>query len=166
MITCTFEDGDKGQLRHVVVDTLVLQDNKILLAKRAKKLSLEGGKWGLLGGYVGRDETTKEAAKREVMEESGYEITDIQLLTIRDNPDRPKENRQNIAFIYIAQASEKTGTSDWEVSDLEWFALDEVPKDEVAFDHYKNIELYLDHKRKGTSLPIFSKIHFSSYSLI
>jgi ADP-ribose pyrophosphatase YjhB (NUDIX family) len=55
MIICKFEDGGEAKLRHVVVDTLVLKDNKILLIKRTGKL-LEGGKWGLLGGYVERDE--------------------------------------------------------------------------------------------------------------
>ena len=71
MINCEFENGNKASLRHVVVDNLVLKDGKILLVKRTGKL-LEGGKWGLAGGYVDRDETVKEAAKREILEETGY----------------------------------------------------------------------------------------------
>ena len=146
MITCKFEDGGEAKLRHVVVDALVLKDNKILLIKRTKKL-LEGGKWGLLGGFVERDETLKEAVAREVMEESGYKIKNIELLTIKDNPDRPNENRQNIAFMFTCEALEKEGDSDWEVDDQKWFDLSDIPaKDEIAFDHYDIIKFYLDSK--------------------
>ena len=55
MLTCTFEDGNKNSLRHVVVDTIVCKDGKVLLVKRIGKL-LEGGKWGLVGGFVERDD--------------------------------------------------------------------------------------------------------------
>ncbi len=158
MIKCKFEDGNDAShgLRHVTVDTLVIKDNKILLIKRTGKL-LEGGKWGLLGGFVDRDENLKEAVAREVMEESGYSVNNIKLLTVRDNPDRPKEDRQNISFIFICDAVEKIGESDWEVDDQQWFDFKNIPsEDEVAFDHYKNIELYLSYLDKKLSLPILN----------
>lgn len=42
MFTCEFEDGHKtNQLRHVVVHALVIQDNKILLEKRAGDMKRE-----------------------------------------------------------------------------------------------------------------------------
>lgn len=142
MIICKFENGNEASLRHVTVDALVMKDGKILLAKRTGKL-LEGGKWGLLGGFVNRDETLKEAVAREVMEESGFKIEDITLLTVRDNPDRPKEDRQNISFVYFCKAFEKIGEFDWEVDDLKWFDLNNIPsEEEIAFDHYQDIQLY------------------------
>jgi len=154
MITCNFEDGGRTLLRHVVVDTLVLKAKKILLVKRAAKL-LEGGKWGLIGGFVGRDENIKEAAKREVFEETGYRIENITLLAINDRPDRPHEDRQNIAFVFFANAKKKEGKSDWESTSQEWFPLDALPKEEeVAFDHYKDIKLYIEYKNKNVTLPI------------
>lgn len=157
MITCIFEDGKKAtdiSLRHVVVDVLVIKDNKVLLEKRTKKL-LEGGKWALVGGFVERDETTQGAAIRETFEETGYRVKDLQLLTIRDNPDRPHEDRQNVSFVYICQALEKEGESDWEVDTLQWFSFASLPNEkEIAFDHYKNIQLYLEYKEKKISLPI------------
>ncbi len=154
MITCKFEDGNKAFLRHVTVDTLVLQDGQILLGKRATKL-LEGDKWGLVGGFVDRDETLKEAVAREVMEETGYKVTDITLLTVRDNPDRRHEDRQNISFVFVCRALEKTGESDWEVKEQKWFPLDKVPPEsEIAFDHYENIRLYKNCLEKKIPLPV------------
>lgn len=142
MLTCVFEDGGKTSLRHVVVDTLVIKDNKILLVKRALHLS-NGGKFGLIGGYVDRDETIREAVHREVLEETGYKVEIVRLLRIKDNPNRPREDRQNIAFSYIAHALEKVGEADDESTEVTWFDLDKLPgENEFAFDHYEDIVLY------------------------
>lgn len=149
MITCTFENGGKGNLRHVTADTLVLKEGKILLVKRVGKL-LEGGKWGLVGGFVDRNETVIQAAAREVMEETGYTIGGLTLLQILDNPDRPHEDRQNIAFVYYGQAGEKTGQPDDESSEQKWFPLDLLPaREEMAFDHYEDILEYLKISKKS-----------------
>ena len=155
MITCTFEDGGKGKLRHVTVDGLVIKDDKILLVKRAQKL-LEGGKWGVIGGFVDRDENLKEALKREIFEETGYRVTDITLLCINDDPNRPREDRQNISFVFFCHAGEKEGESDWEVTDKQWFSFDNLPpKEEIAFDHYDDIQLYLQYKKGDIQIPFF-----------
>lgn len=154
MIKCTFENGTEASLRHAVVDTLVLKDGKILLVKRTNKL-LEGGKWGLVGGYVERDETLAEAVAREVKEETGYLVRNITLLTIRDNPDRPKEDRQNISFVFFCEATQKVGEADWEVDDQQWFGFDGLPaQDQLAFDHYDSIALYLRYREERLALPI------------
>jgi 8-oxo-dGTP diphosphatase len=154
MITCAFEDGNAATLRHVAVDTLVIKSNKILLVKRTAKL-LEGGKWGLVGGFVERDETTMQAAAREVMEETGWQIKNLILLTINDQPDRPGEDRQNIALVYFGEATEKTGEADWESDDQQWFDWDKLPPDEnIAFDHAANIKLYRKYLRENFTLPI------------
>ena len=146
MISCTFEDGGKASLRHAVVDALVLKDSKVLLVKRTDKL-LEGGKWGLIGGFVERDETAEKALSREVFEETGYRLKTINFFTIIDIPNRKNEDRQNIAFVYICEVGQKEGTPDKEATKQEWFDLDNLPKEEeIAFDHYQIINLYLKHK--------------------
>ncbi|MEK7571539.1 MAG: NUDIX hydrolase [Patescibacteria group bacterium] len=147
MITCAFENGNKASLRHVVVDILVIKDDRILLVKRTKKL-LEGGKWALVGGFVDRDEDLKKAASREVFEESGYRIKNLELLHINQRPDRPHEDRQNISFVFVGTAGEKEGESDWEVDDQQWFSFEALPPQEtIAFDHYEDIQQYLKQKR-------------------
>lgn len=152
MINCTFENGNQNSLRHVTVGCLVVQDGKILLAKRAAGL-LEAGKWCLLGGYVDRDETTAQAIEREVMEESGWEITNLRLLRMNDNPNRPHEDRQNIDIIFVADAVKKTGEKDWESDEVRWYSLDSLPgREEIAFDHIDSIDLYKKYEQKGLPL--------------
>lgn len=143
MLTCKFEDGNEASLRHVVVDTLVLKNNQILLVKRALRLT-NGGKFGLVGGFVDRDETLEEAVRREVLEETGYKVKVERMLRIKDSPKRRGEDRQNISFSYIATALEKVGETDDESTEVTWFNLDKLPpEDQFAFDHYEDIQLYL-----------------------
>jgi len=149
MITCEFEKGPKTSLRHVVVDALIVEDSKILLIKRAEHL-INGGKYALPGGYLDRDETAQQAVVREVMEETGYKVEVDKLFKIIDNPDRPQEDRQNVAFIYVVRLLEKIGEHDpSEVSEVKWFDLAQLPSDdEFAFDHYQTI---LEYKKKYTA---------------
>lgn len=159
MITCTFENGDQTNLRHVTVGCLVIKGGKILLSKRSQGL-LEAGKWSLLGGYANRDETTVETGVREAQEESGWVIDNLRLLRINDNPNRPHEDRQNIDFIYVADAVEKTGVSDWESEEVQWFSLDDLPpKEQIAFDHFDSIKLYKQYLVSAFSLPVLGKVH-------
>lgn len=158
MITCKFENNHQTSLRHVTVDLLLLKDNQILLGKRGyfngKPLS-EFGKWGLIGGYAERDENLAATARREAMEESGWTIANLQLFRINDNPNRPKEDRQNIDLIFIAQAIKQTGQSDSEVSELRWFNLSELPDEaEFAFDHRSSIDLYIKFLNQRFELPL------------
>jgi len=156
MINCAFENGHQAKLRHAVVDGLILKDNKILLVKRAEKL-LEGGKWGLVGGYMERDENLKEAFAREIFEETGYRVDNITLLCINDDPKRPHEDRQNISFVFFCHAGKKEGESDWEVTDKKWFDLEDLPKkEEIAFDHYNDILLYIKYKQGELSIPFIN----------
>lgn len=162
MITCTFEDGGSAKLRHITTNALVIKDNKILLGKRGTfkgKPMLESGKWALLGGFFGRDETLEEAVKREVMEESGYNIDNLQLFRINDNPNRPKEDRQNVDIIFIAHAKDKVGGTDEEVTNLQWFDLDNTPPmDQIAFDHGEHIELYKKYLKNKFQIPLLGKL--------
>lgn len=158
MITCEFENGNKAKLRHAVVDTIVIREHKILLGKRGTlngKPLLESGKWSLLGGYVNRDEDLSEATKREVMEEAGLKISNLKLICINDNPNRPAEDRQNISFVFVAEAIDNIGENDEEVSELQWFDLNELPpKEKMAFDHLEGIELYKKYLREKFNIPI------------
>ena len=152
MIKCEFENGHQAKLRHTTLGAIVVRGDEILLEKRTKSL-LEGGKWGIPGGYMELNETIPEALKREVHEETGWEIDDLKLAFVNSNPDRPGEDRQNVDHIFFATATKKTGEGDWESDDVKWFKLDNLPH-EIAFDHQQSIDLYLKYRQKPFPLPI------------
>ncbi|MDD3284410.1 MAG: NUDIX hydrolase [Patescibacteria group bacterium] len=155
MINCEFEDGNKTSLRHVTVNAIVVRDNKVLMGKRGPVSVLEIGKWGLPGGFMERDETLKQTIKRETQEETGWIIKNLELLTIIDNPNRPAEDRQNLSFVYIAQADKKVSEIDGENLEIRWFDLDSLPEKElIAFDFYENLQLYKKYLKEKFTLPI------------
>jgi ADP-ribose pyrophosphatase YjhB (NUDIX family) len=158
MITCQFENGNQAKLRHVTMGTILVRKGQILLGKRGTYQGqpiLESGKWSLLGGYLDRDENLIGGAKREVREESGWEIDNLILLRINDNPDRPHEDRQNLSFIYMAEARSQSPIETEEVKELQWFDVDNVPQaDEWAFDHYDDFLLYKKYLQKPFPLPV------------
>ncbi len=162
MINCTFENGNIASpgIRHVTTSNIILNDkNQLLMCLRGNKNGqpiLESGKWGLLGGFVDRDETISESVRREVLEESGWTLDDMYLLCINDNPNRPKEDRQNIDFVYVSYVVSQKQVIDEEVKELRWFDLDKLPPDDqIAFDHALAIKLYKKHTLSPLQLPIF-----------
>lgn len=142
MIHCQFEDGHPVLLRHTTVNNIVIDGDKVLLARRADWL-LEGGKWCLPGGYLDRDERVADGALRELREETGFAGTIVGLMEIIDWPDRPQEDKQNIVFTFVVQVGEKVGEPDHETAALQWFSWDQLPPaDQFAFDHHEQLLRY------------------------
>lgn len=143
MIDCEFEEGFKANLRHCVVDTIVTNSTgQILLIKRAAHMNKGAGLWALPGGFVDRDETTIDAARREVLEETGYELQSIVRVAVIDDPKRG-DDRQNIAFVHKGIVGEKVQEPDDESEDMRWFTKSSLPKaNQIAFDHAQLIGQY------------------------
>jgi len=154
MISCQFEDGAKANLRHVVMDGIVICDGAILLIKRAPNLS-EGGKYGLPGGYLDRDESTEDGVIREVLEETGWKVKVISLLGIDDALYRG-DNRQSVSLLFHMEVVEKVGEPDHETIDVQWFPVDQLPTpDQLAFDHHRIIKTFIETTLQGKQYPSF-----------
>ena len=156
MITCRFEGGGRAELRHVVVHAVVEQDGALLLVRRAPHLP-EGGRWGLPGGFLDRDESLAQGVLRELREETGWEGQVAGLLRINSRPDRAREDRQNVAFDFVVTPLRRSGDPDDESSAVEWIPIDRLPRlDSLAFDHGDTIRLYLDSRGHSTQAPILA----------
>lgn len=158
MITCQFENGNKDSLRHVVVGVVLVKENKVLLEKRGTfqgKPILESGKWALPGGFLDRDESCAEACIRETKEELAIEITNLKLIHIVDNPNRPNEDRQNINFVFIADFGSGEIVTSEEVAEVNWFDLENLPpKEEIAFDFYDELMFYKKYLKESFTIPV------------
>jgi ADP-ribose pyrophosphatase YjhB (NUDIX family) len=158
MIQCQFENGRHANLRHVSVGVITLNDNKkeILLIKRAAHL-VNGNKYALPGGILDFNETTSQGALRELKEETGYEGEITSLFRIVDSPNRLNEERRMVDFIFTVAVGKQIGKPDGEATEVKWFDLNSLPpRDQFAFDHFENIQLYLQHLKKPFTLPIFN----------
>lgn len=97
----------------------------------------EKGKWALPGGHMEIDETTLDAAARELVEETGLSIhcSRLQQVGTFDRVDRHPGDRA-ISVTYTAEVVDRRhcpveGRDD--AKRAEWFSLSCLP--EVAFDH-------------------------------
>lgn len=144
-------------MRHVTMGAIIVDDNKILLVKRAAHLT-NPNKYCLPGGFLNRGENIKQGLLRELREETGYETEIIELFRINDKPDRKGEDRQNVDFVFLAKPIRKVSEPDSEVQEARWLEWNSLPPEEdFAFDHFENVELYLEYRKNKFSLPIFSR---------
>lgn len=67
----------------VGIACFVWKDDKFLIGKRIGKHGFET--WSVPGGHLEMNESWEDCAKREVMEESGLEITNVRFLTITND---------------------------------------------------------------------------------
>lgn len=156
MIKCKFENAKEADadLRHVVTDSIIVKDDKILLIKRAAHL-VAGGKYGMPGGYLDRDETVPQGALREALEETGWECKIKQLLGVVDSPQRG-DDRQNVGFIFWLEPIKQVAEPDHETDGMEWFPLDKLPPlEQIGFDHGKIIETFIKTTLQGKPFPQF-----------
>ena len=157
MIQCSFENGNKAErgLRHVTVGALAFNEKgEVLLVKRAANIH-NGGKYTVPGGFLDRGENTSEGTLRELKEETGFDGEIVSLFRVNENPNRPKEDRQNVDFIYLVRVVGGASTLNNEVSDIHWFTKETMPTDEeFAFDHRDSILKSFEYLEKEFPLPI------------
>jgi 8-oxo-dGTP pyrophosphatase MutT (NUDIX family) len=72
----TYINESQDDIKIYVDGILVSPDDKILILRRANYMKKFGGKWGFIGGSIDdKDKDSKAAIKREIKEETGYELT-------------------------------------------------------------------------------------------
>ena len=91
------------------------------------------GLWALPGGFVEEGERVASAAPRELAEETGLRIDDLELLGVYDTPGRDPRG-WTVSVVYrarIAGRESVAGADD--AREASWFPADALP--ELAFDH-------------------------------
>ena len=128
----------------VTVDTIVfLKDDtnnthKILLIQRINNPF--HGCYALPGGFVEMDETLKDAAIRELLEETGLKNVELKQLGAFDKIDRdPRDRNICIAFYGFTATSNSSVLGGDDAENAQWFDLDSLPS--LAFDHSDIIQL-------------------------
>jgi 8-oxo-dGTP diphosphatase len=105
---------------------------KILLIERA--LEPFKGRWALPGGFVRVDETLDEAARRELVEETGLKNVFLeQLYTFGEVERDPRERVVSVAYYALVKLSDHRARSATDAANAQWFPVSKVPK--LAFDH-------------------------------
>lgn len=119
------------------------QKGEILLLKRSIWEDTHKGAWVIPGGHVDPGESFEQAAKRELLEESGFNAT---------NPFKHlgiyKDGKVEIHYFicYIDTTEQASIIDHIEVRDLKWVKLDELEEYEMVFNMKDNIKKMLNIK--------------------
>jgi 8-oxo-dGTP diphosphatase / 2-hydroxy-dATP diphosphatase len=110
--------------------TLVLIDDGSSLLLGMKKRGFGEGRWNGFGGKVEADETILEAAKREVEEEVGVQVSDlVQVATLLFSF---ASDEALVLEVHVFRATAFSGTPiETEEMKPQWFLYDEIPYDEM-----------------------------------
>lgn len=105
---------------------------RALLIRRAKDPF--AGSWALPGGFVDENEPLAAAAKRETLEETGVEVTDLEQLYTAGDPGRdPRGWTVTVAYLVRVRPDELKPVAADDAAEVGWFPLDAPPA--MAFDH-------------------------------
>ncbi|MDJ0790013.1 MAG: NUDIX domain-containing protein [Myxococcota bacterium] len=117
---------------------------KVLLIERA--LPPFEGEWALPGGFVHVDETVDEAARRELMEETGLEKVFLEQLYTFSALDRdPRERVISVAHFALVNLVDHRVQAATDAREAAWFSVDDLPS--LAFDHAEILEMALERLR-------------------
>ena len=120
---------------------LIIKDGKFLLLKRADKRAF-AGYWTLPGGHVEENESSENAVKREIKEETNLDFKPI--FFKKYNESFPEFNWKAEVKIYYGEVN-GTIEIDNESSKFRWFSLDEIKDMNLAFNHNEIINDFIKH---------------------
>jgi 8-oxo-dGTP pyrophosphatase MutT (NUDIX family) len=98
---------------------MIIQEGKVLLVKHAYQ-----NQYFLPGGRVKKGETFEQAARRELVEEVGMEVTALQLFGEYNNF---YEYKKDTIVVFLAEVGRTVWVHDIEIESFGFFRLDELP---------------------------------------
>jgi 8-oxo-dGTP diphosphatase len=125
------------------VGVLIRQDGEVLLVKR--RFEPYRGKWVIPSGFIECDEDMRDAARREVAEETGLDVELTGLHAAESCFDDPRGNTVLILFTgRIIGGSLDAGDDAEQVA---FFQLDNLP--EIAFEAHRRVLAELSRREQG-----------------
>jgi 8-oxo-dGTP diphosphatase len=128
----------------LTVDAIVYTKSKNLV----KVLLIERGgepfqyMWALPGGFIEMNETLEKACIRELFEETGLNLLEMQQFRTYDAVERDPRHR-TISVVYTAELKlEEKVTGGDDAVRAAWFPISDLP--ELAFDHAQILQDFID----------------------
>lgn len=133
----------------VTVDLVVISRERrprVLLIRRGHEPF--AGMWAIPGGFVDMDESLEAAAKRELKEEAGVTVKELEQLAAFGDPKRDPRGR-TISVVYLARVDPKKlkPKAGDDAAEVAWHPLEKLPP--LAFDHAEILALARQRLRRS-----------------
>jgi 8-oxo-dGTP diphosphatase len=125
----------------VGVGAIIIRDDRVLLVKRAHPPIQ--GQWSIVGGVLEVGELVRDAAIREVREETGLLIEPGELLGVYDRILRDPDKRVQYHYVLIDYLCRPVGgelLAGSDAAEVRWFTREELPALKLAEDTLEVIQ--------------------------
>jgi len=117
------------------------------------------GSWVFPGGFIDLYEDPKDAAKRELQEETGIAIAELFQFAVFGRPDRdPRDHIISIIYAGVLAAGEQTPQGGDDAAKAAWYAVSRTPP--LGFDHKDVLVVALKWLRREAKAPSFATCFF------
>lgn len=135
------------ETRHLGVYGLVINNDKVLLVKKAR--GAYTGKYDLPGGSIEHGEKPIETLKRELMEETGTEVKNVRLIdansvVVEWMHHEEMESMHHIGIIYEVEIEEGTIKEDADGLDslgAVWYQIDTLTENDLSPLTYEALKM-------------------------
>ncbi len=132
----------------VTVDVVLFAPGRkrVLLIKRDREPFK--GRWALPGGFIGIDEQLKDAAARELQEETGVAGVDLEQVYTFDTLGRDPRGRViTVAYSGVADPENMAVRAASDARDVKWFDMNNLPP--LTFDHGEIVKKAFESSFQG-----------------
>lgn len=105
-----------------------IMDSKGNLLMTLRKTAHEPGTWCPPGGHLEMGESFFDCCKREVKEEVGLDIEDVELLGVVNNVFSPEKHYVNIDFVAKGVSGSPKICEPDKCAEIGWYPLDNLPQ--------------------------------------
>jgi len=139
---------EKMQNIRVAVDSVIfsIKDGALSVLLIGMNKDPFKGQKAFPGGFIGQNETTEDAARRILKEETGVSDVFLEQLATFDAPKRDPRGRViSVAYYALLPSSDIKLKAAAKYSDIGWYATGELPK--LAYDHKQIAETAINRLR-------------------
>lgn len=143
-------DVTKFERPSVTVDIVILtlREKRLHVLLIQRKVWPHEGTWAIPGGFVRMSESLEDAARRELLEETGVSDVPLEQLHAFGDPKRdPRTRVITVAYTALIPSEKLTLVADTDAADARWYPIATLPRP-LAFDHEAILDFALISLRR------------------
>lgn len=122
-----FDNQNVESPNFINLGVVVNDSGEVLMVRRVKEEKGKDGSrlvWAFPGGKQKEEETRQQCVEREVLAETGYEVSYLKQVSLRVPPDLP------IIIVYhlcrLVNSKQKQPNQPWEIAEVRWVKLQDI----------------------------------------